>query len=305
MRMLASAVLGLTLTTAAGCGKPSTGGSAESSSPSAAAAAGNATAGGGGGGSAEPPANPLAFLAGFEGEIDGTMKEGTDAGAAVPLMLRVRGNDLRIEVPEALARSSGGGGPMGKPSYVIIHQDAKKAVIVSDATRQAMVVDLNASDTFLRNIAPGLEPRAGGPRSASQPAETKITKTGRLAKVAGYPCEEWDFTSDHREGTACVATQAAPWFSFSPTRPAADRGWMGELLDGKHVPLRFVGYDRDGVTEQRRLEVTRIEKKSLPATDFEPPAGYTVLDLGQMFKQLQGMASAFAPPRPPLPRGAQ
>jgi hypothetical protein len=298
--MLVSALLGLTLTSAADCGKPSTDGSAQSSIPSGAtAAAGTSPAAAG----LEPSANPLAFLAGFEGEIDGTMTEGTDGGAAVPLMLRVRGNDVRIEVPEALARGSGG--PAGKPSYVIIHQDAKKAVIVSDATRQAMMVDLDASDSFLRNIAPGLEPRASSPRSASQPGETKITRTGRFARVAGYPCEEWEVTSDHREAAACVASQAAPWFTFPMSKPPADRGWMAELMDGKHVPLRFVAYDRDGTTEQRRVQVTRIEKKSLPATDFEPPAGYAVVDLGQMFKQLQGMASAFPPPRPPPPRSAQ
>jgi hypothetical protein len=65
--------------------------------------------------------------------------------------------------------------------------------------------------------------------------------------------------------------------------------WAVELLDGKHFPLRFVGYGNDGKTEESRVEVTKIDKKSLPDSEFTYPPTYKVIDLGQMLAGLGAM----------------
>jgi hypothetical protein len=65
--------------------------------------------------------------------------------------------------------------------------------------------------------------------------------------------------------------------------------WMADLLDGKHFPLRFVGYGADGKTETGRVEVTKVDKKTLPATDFTYPPTYAVIDIQQMLRGLGAM----------------
>ena len=90
-----------------------------------------------------------------------------------------------------------------------------------------------------------------------------------------------------RKGTVCVAEEGFSWLSLPMAAlngVPTEHMWMAELLDGKHFPLRFVGYGPDGVKETGRVEVTKIDKKTLPASDFEVPPTYAVIDIGQMFR---------------------
>jgi len=97
-----------------------------------------------------------------------------------------------------------------------------------------------------------------------------------------------------------VADEGASWLSIPMTGIPTEKAWMLDLLDGKHFPLRFVGYAKDGTTEESRLEITKIDKKSLADSEFQVPAGYKVVDLEKMFQGLGGMP---VPPHfPPGPR---
>jgi hypothetical protein len=71
---------------------------------------------------------------------------------------------------------------------------------------------------------------------------------------------------------------------------------MAELVDGNHFPLRFVGYHKDGTTEDSRVEVTKIDKKSLQDSQFQVPPGYNVMDLEKMFAGMPGMPPGMMPP---------
>jgi hypothetical protein len=83
---------------------------------------------------------------------------------------------------------------------------------------------------------------------------------------------------------------------------SGEQAWMSDLLDGKHFPLRAITYDKDGNTETSRIEVTKIEKKTVPDDSFDVPPGYALVDLAQMIQGLAGMASGMhAMPRPPTP----
>jgi hypothetical protein len=63
------------------------------------------------------------------------------------------------------------------------------------------------------------------------------------------------------------------------TPPAWERALAGKEL----FPLRVAGKDKAG-KESFRMEVTAIEKTSLPDSMFTPPAGYQKLDMGGMMK---------------------
>jgi len=250
----------------------------------------------GGSTSASPASlpSPLAMLGGFEGEIDVTMSDREKRPPEnISMAFFVKSEKLRADLPEKFASQS----PFGK-GYVILDSPAKKLYFVSDAQKQVIVLDLNTSGEKLKGI--GSPPHGGGGGAAKpEGPKTTLTKTGKFDTVAGYKCENWDVTSDHRQGTLCVAQEGVSWFHIPMTGIPTEHLWMAELLDGKHFPLRFVGYDKDGVTETGRFEVTKIDKRTLPATEFEYPPAYRVVDIAQMFAGMGGMAGM--PGRPGMP----
>jgi hypothetical protein len=237
-----------------------------------------------------------AFLDGFEGEIDALVKENKPGATDTALAVFVKSGKLRLDLPEKMAQ--GAAAMLGPKAYVVYDPPAKKIFLVADARKEVIVVDLEKSGEQLKGMKPPEaphEPRAAAPE---KPAP-KLTKTGKFETVAGYKCENWDIATDHREGTVCVAQEGVSWFSIPMTGIPTDRAWMFELLDGKHFPLRFVGYDKDGATETARFEVTKIDKKALPASDFEYPPTYRITDLAQMFAGMAGMPGM--PGRPGMP----
>jgi hypothetical protein len=239
-----------------------------------------------------PVEQALALLAQFEGEIDLTMTNPEQKPPSIePIALLIKSGKVRFDVPAKL----GAGTPLGSGSYVILDSAAKKLEIVADAQKQVYVIDLNTSGEKLKALG-GARPGA----SSHDAPKTTITKTGKVDTVAGRKCENWDIVGDHRQGTVCMTEEGTSWFQIPLSGLPAEHAWAAELVDGKHFPLRFVGYGKDGATESRRVEVTKIDKKSVPASDFEYPPTYTASDLGQMFAGLAGMQGGM----PRMPMGA-
>jgi hypothetical protein len=96
----------------------------------------------------------------------------------------------------------------------------------------------------------------------------------------------------------CVASEGASWFQLPALGLPSEHAWAAELLDGKHFPLRLVDFGADG-KEKARIEVTKIDKKTLQASKFEVPAGYKVMDLSQLMQGIPGMPSGVPNFKPP------
>jgi hypothetical protein len=203
----------------------------------------------------------------FEGAI--TMNNTSGEHPAKTINYEVKGTKMRFESPEER-------GPMAG-SYVIFDTTAKKMTMVDDTKKTAMVMDMGAMG--------GMTP--GGPAMPAGP-KPNVEKTGKTDTVAGYSCDIWKMTEPSGEKTeACVAKGI--------TFPAMGRraaGWMSSLEDA--FPLRAISYDPAG-KEKSRMEVTKIEKKSLDDAHFQVPAGYTTQDMASMMKGM-GMGG-FRPPR--------
>jgi uncharacterized protein DUF4412 len=207
----------------------------------------DASAADGGSMSSESGGNSLAFLKGFEGEIDGFVKDDKPGESQVPITVFIKGSKVRFDIPEKLGQSAGAGaGMLGPKAYALFDGDAKKLSLVSDSQKQVLVIDLNKSGEQLKGL--GKPPEHGSGPNAPQ---MKLTKTGKWDTVAGYKCENWDVSSDHR--------------------------------------LRFVGYAKDGSTEESRIEVTKIDKRTLASSQFEYPPTYRTIDLSQMLQGLGGL----------------
>ncbi len=269
MRRREIALLGVWLATTSGCEKKSS----VAASPDEAGAAPAAA-------SAAPVEKALALLSQFEGEIDLSMTDRKTARTDAITVL-VKAGKVHFDVPEKLGASSG----LGPGAYFILDAAAKKLDIVSDAQKAVFVVDFNTSGDTLKAMGGG---HRGEPKTSKTPTTT-VTKTGKVDTVAGRKCEDWDVVADVRKGTVCVAEEDASWFQIPVSGLPTEQAWAAELLDGKHFPLRFIGYGKDGTTESVRLEVTKLDKRSLPDSAVAYPSTYTVNDFGQILAGMAGM----------------
>jgi hypothetical protein len=259
-----------------GCNKSKSGDAAEggtSSSPALAAAA-----------------SPLAFLQGFEGEI-GIMGKSVSKTKpeAVNLALSVKSDNVRLEIPQGIA------GP-GQPSpkgFVLLKPAEKKLIAVIDEmpptlSKSAIVVDLNTIGDQFKSMVPHTPSAPSGGKDKPSKPPPKLTKTGTTDKIAGYACDNWDVSEESKKvATMCIADQSNSWFHLPLTGIPTEYAWALELLDGKHFPMRFIGYEKDG-SEGGRVEVTKFEKKPVAATLFEIPAGYKVTDVQSLMQQMMG-----------------
>jgi hypothetical protein len=244
---------------------------------------GSGSSGSSGASSAAESDGELPALAGFEGEIDLSAK-GKTTPTPVALNLLVKNEIVRVDLPADMmnareAKSFTGGGKV----YALLKAADKTMTVVLDGKRQAIVIDLNSVGEKAKQFRPG---PPGGNAPASDPP--KVTKTGKKETVAGYQCEDWDVQStDKSKVSVCVADKGASFFHLPLTGIPTEQLWALELLDGKHFPLRGIAYEKDG-SEAGRVEVTKIDKRSLDAAQFEVPAGYKTVTLDEMMQGLGG-----------------
>jgi Domain of unknown function (DUF4412) len=237
----------------------------------------------------------LAFLNGFEGEIDivakGSLPSETNPkkAASPPLTVNVllKNGKVHVDAPPGMSGTE----MVGGKAYGIYDGPAKKAYLVMDAQKQAILFDLNKTGESMKSMGSRGHPTMPGGATPPAKPPPKVTKTGKTDKVAGYECELWDITDETSKATLCIAEEGISWFSIPMVGAPAEYAWMAELMDGKHFPLRAVAFDKAGV-ETGRIEVTKIEKKTEPDAMFEVPAGYAIKTLEQMFQM----------PTPPTPK---
>ncbi|HEY1791730.1 MAG TPA: DUF4412 domain-containing protein [Opitutaceae bacterium] len=151
---------------------------------------------------------------------------------------------------------------------------ARQMTILMPQQRMYMVRDLPQ---------PGQAPAgaaAGGKAGVSGPS---LTDTGVKDTILGYSCEK--YTATGKEGTSDIwVTDQLGTFGGLPTggpgRPQAPKAWESALSGKGFFPLRVITRSSRG--ESFRMEVTSIDKASLPDTAFQPPDGWRKFDIGAM-----------------------
>jgi hypothetical protein len=166
---------------------------------------------------------------------------------------------------------------------VIVKPAEKKLLAVMDAKKQAVMLDFDKLASQAQVMS---RMHAGGAAAGSAETPPVVQKTGKTDTVAGYKCEIWHIAKGSSAGDLCIGEQGTSWFHIPLVGVPAQYAWASEITDGNHFPLRVV-LSENGI-EHGRLEVTSIQKKTLPAADFEVPAGYNVLDLEQMMGVMMG-----------------
>jgi hypothetical protein len=131
--------------------------------------------------------------------------------------------------------------------------------------------------------------------------EPNVEKTGRTDTILGYKCEE--YVSKDRDTTTEIwlaeglgtfmglgSGGGNPMAGMFGGKQKAAAGWEEKFKGKAGFPLRVISRDAKS-RETFKMEATKIEPGSLPASQFQPPAGwqkFQMPDMGGMMKGLGG-----------------
>jgi len=251
------------------------------------------------GGSGATPAGAsqaAASLSNFEGELGVVFKPGAqarDTKVVGPINLQVKNGKIRLDAPTDVEQLKG----IGR-AYLVIAALDKKIFAVLEDKKEVVLLDLDKLGAQLKSMVPATA-RDHEPPKVPENTQ-KITKTGHKDKVAGHDCEDWEIATERGKAVICVAERGVPWLKLPTLSVPSEHAWLSELLDGQHFPLRLIAQEKDG-QESGRIEVTKLEAKTLPAQLFELPQGYRTVELQQAIQELMmaGMGGHAMPPGGP------
>jgi hypothetical protein len=121
------------------------------------------------------------------------------------------------------------------------------------------------------------------PSDASANDKVDVKKLGTSEKIAGFDCEDYEITSPKEKPMrACITQSLGRFLLPQPGGGMGGRGspppaWSKAFGDKPGFPLKVWSAD-GGVA----MEVTSVEKGSVPAGAFEIPDGY--VDMSTLFR---------------------
>jgi hypothetical protein len=172
------------------------------------------------------------------------------------------------------------------------HEGAPVGAFITDFKNRQIIILMPQQQMYLVKALPDpstyKKPEAAGKASSSSDnsSDTKFTDTGIRESILGYSCEKYAVTNS--KGVAYIwATDELGFFGGltmggAPGRHSqAPQEWESIIKGSGFFPLRVVGTEKG--KPDFRLEVTSIDKRSLPTSLFMPPDGWRKFDLGSMF----------------------
>lgn len=234
---------------------------------------------------------PAALMAAsFEGKV--TMKMTSGKNQTQDITYSVKGDKIRMEMPAQ----------KGAAGSMIMDTTKKEMIMMMDEQKMYMVMSM-----------------AGALEAAEKKSDdVKLEKTDETEKILGYTATKYILTEKNTETEMWLAEGLGTFMGFSNRNPMGGRGrgqsapagWE-RALEGKDLfPLRVVGREGGGSSkgkgaekskdgkgggkeragnESFRMEVTAIDKASLPDSLFSPPAGYQKFDMGGMGGLMKGL----------------
>ena len=192
-----------------------------------------------------------AATAPFEGIVSMNMMHG---GQTAAMSYAIKGDKLRMDMPA--------GGPHGGGAMIM------------DTKRETMIMLMTEQHLYMEMAMP--KPVAG---AKAKMAKAKVTKTGKKETILGYPCEEWRIDSDQGLTTAWVAKGIGAFRGLGGPMARGPRpAWEPEMARSGAFPMRVVMHDASGA-ETGGMTVTAIEKKTLDAALFIPPADFKKFEM--------------------------
>lgn len=209
-------------------------------------------------------AAPTLFSAeNFEGRIKMTMSG--PGGASVPTTFSIKPGFTRMDMEM-----------QGMTMATIIDQAKNTAYMLMPQQQMYMVREIPKADE----------------KADKGADDVTVDKTNEHAKIAGYDTTKYIVKSKDSTSEVWVTDQLGTFTGMNTGGPGARRSSAGQAWEkafrGKSAfPLRVVAKMDDG--QEFRMEATSVEKTSIPASEFEPPAGWQKMDMGMMQGMGRGM----------------
>ncbi len=180
------------------------------------------------------------FGSGFEGEI--TMHMARAGAPEEDMVVKTKGDKMRID-------TSG--------TYLLYDPATNAMTMVSPAQKSYMAMDFS---------------KPGAPQANTSADNATIDKSGKHETIAGLDCENWTARDPSGKRSEVCIAQGLAFFDMGSMKGGG--GGLGkEMREKKLFPLRSVEYDAAG-KEISRMQVTKVEKKSLEDSEFAVPKDY-------------------------------
>jgi hypothetical protein len=187
---------------------------------------------------------------------------------------------------------------------VDINTERGNASMIMDFKNQQMIMLMPQQRMYMvqplpqGNPAAAPSPVADGSAPAAHTPPPNFQVTTSTETILGYPCTKYVVTGE-RGTTQIWATDRLGTFMgfYHGGGPGARRAaqptpeWESAMKGGGFFPMRVISTGPRGTTT---MEVTAIQKASLPDSLFAPPDGWRKFDLGGMMGGMGG----FPGPRP-------
>ncbi len=210
----------------------------------------------------------LPALAQFEGVADVKMRGGYDNGQMTgtgKLFLSPAGwrMEMNMAVPQAVGQPKAGKGAAPTDHRIVTfgkRSDPKKSWMLNEKTKTYAVLEDDDDEA-----------------SDDDGAEWKVTKLGQDS-VAGFSCTN---VRAQKEGDdeiweGCLAKDFLAGSWFKEMQKDSDDEWWAKAAKKAGIqgyPVRLIAKTGSG-KEKHRFEVVKVERRKVPASTFEVPAGY-------------------------------
>jgi len=185
----------------------------------------------------------------FEGKVTFNV---FDNGESHTMQYYVKGSKLRFDANE-----------QGHEGQIIMDPAEKQFMIIMPQQKMYMVMPI-----------PDMKDKNKGSESTGDKAD--FVKTGETKDILGYSAEKWTYKNGDDQGEAWMTKDIGGFQLFDNPMQQDQPQWQKDLQAEGYFPL-LVYENGDKV-----FEVTNIDKKSLDASMFEPPAGFQKMDMPAM-----------------------
>jgi hypothetical protein len=173
------------------------------------------------------------------------------------------------------------------------------AMIMDTKTRQLTILMPQQKMYMVQQMGENATPTAlpdGTPIAhASARPNGSFTNTGIKEDILGYSCTKLLVTSDKGTAEIWVTDQLGDFAGLMQSgfgRRQAPPEWETALKGAGFFPMRVINTEKSGKVS--KIDVTSVDKESLPDSLFSPPDGWRKFDMGA----IMGGANPFGGGRP-------
>ena len=168
---------------------------------------------------------------------------------------------------------------------------------IFDMKDQQMIILMPQQRMYM--VRPMTQPSAGQAPAPTGTPPPSLQDTGVKETILGYECTKYTSTGGSGTTEIWVTDQLGTFMGLfhgggPGGRPEAPPAWESALKGRNFFPMRVVSTTSKG---SFRLEVTAVNKTSLPDSLFSPPDGWQKFDLGSIMGG--AMPGGFPGGRPP------